>query len=112
MLLAENLFRLRKQRRLTQEQLAAQVGVTFQSVSKWETGQTLPDVALLPALAGILNVSIDALLGYLPAQNKISEYESSRTKSPTAGKSESAAALKRSLPETSASTSPLSVMIR
>ena len=36
----------------------------------------MPDVALLPALAGILNVSIDALLGYLPAQNKISEYES------------------------------------
>lgn len=41
MLLAENLFRLRKQRRLTQEQLAAQVGVTFQSVSKWETGGSL-----------------------------------------------------------------------
>lgn len=76
MLLAENLLRLRKQSRLTQEQLAAQVGVTFQAVSKWETGQTLPDVALLPVLAGILDVSIDALLGYLPAQNKISEYES------------------------------------
>lgn len=42
MLLAENIVRLRKQFGLTQEQLAAQVGVTFQSVSKWETGQTLP----------------------------------------------------------------------
>lgn len=75
MLLAENIVRLRKQFGLTQEQLAAQVGVTFQSVSKWETGQTLPDVVLLPKLAGIFEVSIDALLGYLPSQNKISEYE-------------------------------------
>lgn len=76
MLLAENLTRLRKQYRMTQEQLAAQVGVTFQAVSKWETGQTLPDIALLPVLAGIFEVSIDALLGYLTSQNKISEYES------------------------------------
>ncbi|MCD7873563.1 MAG: hypothetical protein LUH17_00895 [Acidaminococcaceae bacterium] len=45
-------------------------------MSKWETGQTLPDIALLPVLAGIFEVSIDALLGYLTSQNKISEYES------------------------------------
>ena len=39
---------LRKQRRITQEQLAGSIGISFQSVSKWETGVALPDITLAP----------------------------------------------------------------
>lgn len=52
----------RRARGLTQQQLAEQLGVTNRAVSKWETGQGLPDIALLPALAAALGVTADALL--------------------------------------------------
>lgn len=61
---AENLGRFRKEKKITQEQLAEFCGVTKASVSKWETGQTLPDVLLLPRIATFFGVSIDKLLGY------------------------------------------------
>lgn len=62
--LAENLTMFRKNRKITQEQLADFCGVTKASVSKWETGQTLPDILLLPKLAAFFEVSIDELMGY------------------------------------------------
>lgn len=62
--LAENLTALRKEKKITQEQLAEFCGVTKASVSKWETGQTLPDVLLLPRIAAFFHISIDELLGY------------------------------------------------
>ena len=49
---------------LTQEELADLVNVSFQAVSKWENGNSLPDISTLPLLANILNCSIDSLLGY------------------------------------------------
>jgi len=55
---------LRKARHMTQEQLAALLGVSAQSVSKWENCLTAPDISLLPALAGVFRVSIDELFGY------------------------------------------------
>ena len=64
---SDNLIKLRQQKKLTQEQLAAFVGVTKASVSKWETGQSLPDILLLPKLAAFFDISIDELLGYEPA---------------------------------------------
>jgi len=48
---------------LTQAELAERLNVTSQSVSLWERGQSLPDTALLPDLACILNCSVDMLLG-------------------------------------------------
>lgn len=57
---------LRKERGISQKVLAEAVGVTPQSVSKWETGAALPDIALLPALAGFFEVSVDELLGLKP----------------------------------------------
>ena len=48
---------LRKQHGLSQQQLAALLGVAPQTVSKWETGVTFPDIALLPQLSGIFGVS-------------------------------------------------------
>jgi len=53
--------RLRTERGVTQEQLGEAMGVSYQAVSKWETGATLPDVALLPELAVYFGVDIDAL---------------------------------------------------
>lgn len=73
--LAETVARLRKAHRYTQEDLAGRLGVSFQAVSRWETGQSLPDTALLPALASELGVSIDALLGYVPPRRKVTAYE-------------------------------------
>lgn len=55
--------RLRTERGLTQEELADYVGVSFQAVSKWETGTTTPDIALLPRLAVFFGVRIDDLFG-------------------------------------------------
>ena len=64
--LHEQISFLRKQKGLTQEALANALGVTNQSVSKWESGQCCPDIQLLPAIAGLFDVSVDELLGYTP----------------------------------------------
>ena len=64
--LSDNLVRLRRERKLTQKELADFIGVTKASVSKWETKQSLPDISLLPKLASFLDVTIDELLGYEP----------------------------------------------
>ncbi len=53
----------RKRQGLTQEELAKKLGVTNQSVSKWESAQCCPDIGLLPALADIFEISIDELFG-------------------------------------------------
>ena len=53
----------RKRLGLTQEQLAEQLGITAQAVSKWENDQSCPDISVLPALADIFGVTTDVLLG-------------------------------------------------
>ena len=59
----------RKQLHMTQQELADALGVTNKAVSKWETGQGLPDIGLLEALSDTLGVSIDALIrGELPGR--------------------------------------------
>ena len=74
-ILAGNISRYRKDLGMTQEALADKLGITFQAVSKWETGQTIPDTVLLPKLAQTLNVSVDKLLGYSAFNNDTSFYE-------------------------------------
>ena len=54
---------LRKEKGLTQEQLAEKVGVSAQAVSKWENDVSCPDITLLPLLADLFGVSVDELLG-------------------------------------------------
>ncbi|MEO1816790.1 MAG: helix-turn-helix transcriptional regulator [Acetobacterium sp.] len=56
----------RREKGLTQEDLAAYIGVSKASVSKWETGQSYPDITLLPQLGAYFNISIDELMGYSP----------------------------------------------
>ncbi|HWR05319.1 methyltransferase domain-containing protein [Sporomusa sp.] len=68
--LGKNISRYRKLKNITQEELATQLNITFQAVSKWETNQTYPDITLLPHLASILEVSIDRLMGYTSHQEQ------------------------------------------
>lgn len=60
----EQIAFLRKRENMTQEELAQVLGVTNQSVSKWESGACCPDIALLPEIASYFKVSVDELLGY------------------------------------------------
>ena len=53
---------LRKEKGLTQNDLGERLGVSFQAVSKWERGEALPDITLLPDLAKILETTIDYIL--------------------------------------------------
>lgn len=59
--LAANLRKLRIDKKLTQEQAATKLGVSAQSVSRWETAATLPDVMLLPDIAALYGVLVDDL---------------------------------------------------
>ncbi|MBE6710707.1 MAG: helix-turn-helix transcriptional regulator [Ruminococcaceae bacterium] len=61
--IAQNLRKYRKERGLTQEQLAKELAISAQSVSKWECGDGYPDIELLPNIANHLKISVDALLG-------------------------------------------------
>lgn len=62
--LNESIRAQRKARGLTQEQLAEAMGVSIGAVSKWESGQSNPDLTLLPELADFFECSVDVLLGY------------------------------------------------
>ncbi len=68
--IGENIKRLRREKELTQETLAEFLGVTFQSVSKWERGESYPDITLLPSIAAFFNVSCDELLGSKAAERE------------------------------------------
>ena len=70
--IGEQIASLRKSKRITQNELAERIGVSFQAVSKWERGETLPDIGLLPDLAIILETSIDYIL---LGGKKVTEYK-------------------------------------
>lgn len=59
----EQIGYFRKIRKMSQEQLANQLGISNQAVSKWESGLNCPDISLIPALAKVLEVSIADLFG-------------------------------------------------
>ena len=61
--IGDNIRNFRKRNDLTQEALADRLGVTYQSISRWENGTTYPDLELIPAIADMLSVTVDELLG-------------------------------------------------
>ena len=65
----DNLIHLRKIRQLTQEDVADKIGVTRQSVAKWESGETVPDLEKCRLLAELFGVSLDDLANYEPDEN-------------------------------------------
>lgn len=64
--LSDRILEERSRNHLTQEELARRLGVSKAAVSKWECGQSLPDIALLPQIASLFSVTLDDLFGYKP----------------------------------------------
>jgi len=62
--LGTNLKELRMKTGMTQEELSYELGVSSQTVSRWENGTTYPDIVMLPILAEFFGVTIDTLMGY------------------------------------------------
>ncbi len=62
--IAENIRKLRKEHKLTQEQLAETLGVTVGAVYKWEAGLSTPEIKLIMEMADFFEISVDVLLGY------------------------------------------------
>jgi len=69
--LSGNIRNFRKERHLTQEQLAEVMGVTTGAVYKWESGMSVPDISLIVDLADFFDTSVDVLLGYKMKDNHI-----------------------------------------
>ncbi len=84
--LSENIKKFRQKKNVTQEKLADFLGITFQSVSNWERGETYPDISLLPDIASFFKVSVDELLGINKSEaeklinNYLSLYDAMRYK--------------------------------
>ena len=62
--IGQTIARLRRERNMTQMALADAMGVSFQAVSNWERGQSMPDISKLPELAELFGTTIDELLGH------------------------------------------------
>lgn len=82
MKMGEKIKILRKRKGISQEALAQMLGVSFQAVSKWETGATMPDIALIPAIAAFFDVSTDELFDYNVLENERKVDEICRTAAP------------------------------
>lgn len=73
--IGKNIARLRRERGMTQEELAQELGLSFQAVSRWETGVTTPEVDTLMRLAGVLHTSLDTLAGHTLTPKAVSPYQ-------------------------------------
>ncbi len=73
MTLNESIRAHRRERAMTQEQLAEAMNVSAAAVSKWENGQSVPDITVLTALADYFEVSLDALVGYRVSSHRREE---------------------------------------
>lgn len=73
--IGEKIRNLRKQRNISQEVLAQYLGITFQAVSKWENGDSMPDVMMIPAIASFFEVSTDELFDFnrLETEQKVQQ---------------------------------------
>ncbi|MBQ8175037.1 MAG: helix-turn-helix transcriptional regulator [Clostridia bacterium] len=79
MAFSEELYALRKQKGLSQEQLAEELGVSRQAISKWENGTAMPETETLIALSRCFAVSLDVLVGNAVSENSPVEASSTRS---------------------------------
>lgn len=70
--IGENIRKYRREKNLTQEEMAKRLGVTAPAVNKWENGNSCPDIALLAPIARLLDISLDTLLSF---QSELTEEE-------------------------------------
>ena len=54
LMIGKKIKKLRRSRDLTQEEVATQLGISYQAISKWERGDGYPDITMLPVLASLL----------------------------------------------------------
>ena len=73
MRLGESLSAARRKKGLTQEAVAERLGVSRQTVSKWETDETLPDIRQSKEMAVLYGVSLDELIAFDPSVREIEE---------------------------------------
>ena len=75
LMIGNKIKKLRRDRDLTQEEVATHIGISCQAISKWERGDGYPDITMLPTLANYFGVSIDALIGMdeISSANRLSE---------------------------------------
>ena len=97
MKIGEIIKKLRRERDVTQEKLADHLGITYQAISKWETGTALPDITLIVPLANFFGVSADTLFSLGENENtaKIEEYQEKFNKLINVGDEKAAAELMR-----------------
>lgn len=69
-MISENLLTLRKMKKLSQEQVAEAVGVSRQAYTRWERGETVPDIKSCVALADLYEVSLDELVNFSGHKNE------------------------------------------
>ena len=95
--IGENIKRLRKAKDISQEDFAKLLGVSSQSVSRWENGVCYPDMELLPALAQYFKLSVDELLGVgdLEKSRQYDEINATWARNNAAGKNAENASLMR-----------------
>lgn len=67
----KKIYELRKNKNMTQEMLASEMGVSIAAVSKWETGNSIPDILMLCSVADFFDVSTDELLGRSKNKKKV-----------------------------------------
>ena len=63
LMIGNKLKKLRRDKDLTQEEVATHLGISYQAISKWERGDGYPDITMLPTLANYFGVSVDELIG-------------------------------------------------
>lgn len=95
--IGENIKRLRTRKGITQEQLSEVLHVSAVAVSKWERGETMPDITLLPKLAYYFQTTTDELLNYdaCEVELRIAEFINKHTEAAEAGQYEACAELSR-----------------
>jgi two-component system chemotaxis response regulator CheY len=67
----KKIYELRKSKDMTQEKLASEMGVSVAAVSKWETGNSVPDIFMICSIADFFNISTDELLGRTKNKKKV-----------------------------------------
>ena len=79
-IIAENLVFLRKQNNLTQLELAEKLNYSDKSISKWEHGETLPDIEVLKKVADLFGVTLDYIVSDMPESEKNKLYKNNKNK--------------------------------